>query len=334
MHNTSDITVIIPVHNRVLFLPQIFEYYSKLGNRIKPKIIVADSSSPDNLEKNKTVIGQYANLNIFHLSVQTSGRTLFDKIIESLNYVDTEFCVCCADDDFITVSGLEETILFLKNNLDFVAAHGNYISFYTKTNRKNNREEFYWQPIYFNHSIESNLPSDRLTDQFLNYKQTLYAVHRTRDMKRIYDEARKNLNTEVKMLLFSELLSAKLAAIMGKIKDLQIFYSARREHAIYQGQHIKWPLIRDYAEDGRLEGESIEFKECIVKNLLSAQPDLSQEKVRKLVNDGFSASLQIGLPPDRFRHLVLNTSSFLKNKKAPSWAYNIFKTIYRTFVPV
>lgn len=334
MSDSSDITIIIPIHNRILFLPQVLEYYRYFQDRIKPQIVVADSSSPENLTQNRDAIKKFNDINIAHVSIQGVNRTLFHKIAEALNSVETEFCVCCADDDFITASGLQETVEFLKNNKDFVAAHGNYISFYTKSSPHNNHEEFYWQPVYFNHSIESDLPNERLTDQFLNYKQTLYAVHRTDVLKNIYREIMANLNTEVKVLLFSEILSAMLASIAGKIKDLDVFYSARREHAAYQGQHIKWPLIRDYAEDGRLDGESLEFKECIIRHLISAEPDLLPEKARAVVCNGFAASLKIGLPPDRFRHLVLNASIFLKDKNAPSWTYNMLKKIYRTFVPV
>ena len=328
------VTIIIPIHNRILFLPQVLEYYRYFKDQIKPRIIVADSSSPENLTQNRDAIKKFNDVNIAYIPIQGANRTLFHKIAEALDSVETEFCVCCADDDFITASGLKETVEFLKNNKDFVAAHGNYISFYTKSSSYNNHEEFYWQPIYSNHSIEPDLPSERLTDQFLNYKQTLYAVHRTDVLKRIYREIMANLDIEVRVLLFSELLSAMLASIAGKIKDLNVFYSARREHATYQGQHIKWPMIRDYAEDGRLEGESVEFKECLVKHLLATEADLSSEKAKILVNEGWANALKKGLPPDRFRHLVLNTSTFLKNKNAPSWTYDMLKKIYRTFVPV
>src|SRR3989344_4923217 len=334
MSISSDVTIIIPVHNRILFLPQVLEYYRYFKDRTKPRIIVADSSSPENLTQNRDAIKKFNDVNIAYIPIQGANRTLFHKIAEALDSVETEFCVCCADDDFITASGLKETVEFLKNNKDFVAAHGNYISFYTKSSSYNNHEEFYWQPIYSNHSIEPDLPSERLTDQFLNYKQTLYAVHRTDVLKSIYREIMANLDIEVRVLLFSELLSAMLASIAGKIKDLNVFYSARREHATYQGQHIKWPMIRDYAEDGRLERESVGFKECIVRNLLEARPVLSQKEAEIIINEGFNASLKIGLPPDHFRHLVLNTSNFLKDKNAPSWTYNTLKKIYRTFVPV
>src|SRR3989344_7242697 len=294
MSISSDVTIIIPVHNRILFLPQILEYYRYFKDRIKPRIIVADSSSPENLNQNGDVIKKFNDVNVAHIPIQGTNRTLFHKIAEALDSVETEFCVCCADDDFITASGLEKAVEFLKNNKDFVAAHGNYVSFYTKSSPRDNHEEFYWQPIYSSHSIESNLPSERLTDQFLNYKQTLYAVHRTDVLKNIYREIIANLDTEVKVLLFSELLSAMLASIAGKIKDLNVFYSARREHATYQGQHIKWPLIRDYFEAGQLNGESVEFKECVIRRLISAEPDILPEKAKAIVHNGFAASLKIG----------------------------------------
>src|SRR3989338_7738425 len=130
MDNSSAVTIIIPIHNRILFLPQVLEYYSYFKDFIKPRFIVADSSSPENLIQNRNAIKKFSDINIVHILIRGANRTLFHKIAEALDSVETEFCVCCADDDFITVCGLTETVKFLKNNKNFVAAHGNYISFY------------------------------------------------------------------------------------------------------------------------------------------------------------------------------------------------------------
>lgn len=330
MNNTSEITIIIPIHNRILFLPQILEYYSRFKNDVSPRIIVADSSSVENFDGNKKVIDRFADLSVLHLPIR--GRsTLYDKIIGALKYVETEFCVCCADDDFITVSGLKKTCEFLKNNPDFVVAHGAYVSFHVRPNGRT--QGLYWNPIYFNHSVDAVNPDQRLTDQFLNFKPTLYAVHRTNELKYIYEETNSALDSEVKILLFGELLLSMLVAIRGKIKDLDVFYSARRKDSPYQGHHIKWPTKRDYAKEGKLEAESVEFKECIAKNL-TAKTDLSLEEAQTLVGNGLASYLKMSLPPDYFRHIVLNTANFLKDTGAPNWLYGGLSRIYRTFVPV
>ena len=176
-------------------------------------------------------------------------------------------------------------------------------------------------------------PEQRLTDQFLNFKPTLYAVHRTDDLKYIFEEVKGALGSEVKILLFGELLISMLAAIRGKIKDLNILYSVRRKDSPYQGQHIKWPTKRDYFKEGKLEAESVEFKECLVKNL-SIVADLNPEKAQTLVASGLDGYLKNVMMPDYFRHFVLNTSNFLKNTNAPSWLYKDLSRVYRIFVPV
>ncbi|MBI2063439.1 MAG: TIGR00180 family glycosyltransferase [Candidatus Yanofskybacteria bacterium] len=330
MDNIPEITIIIPIHNRILFLPQILEYYSRFKKDINLKIIVADSSSADNFDNNKKVVDKFADLSILHIPIH--GRpTLYDKIIGALKYVETEFCVCCADDDFVTVSGLKKTCDFLKSYPDFVVAHGAYISFNTRPNRK--KWGLYWRQIYGSHSVDDASPEQRLTDQFLNFKPTLYAVHRTYDLKCIFEEVKGALDSEVKILLFGELLISMLAAIRGKIKDLNILYSVRRKDSPYQGQHIKWPTKRDYFREGKLEAESIEFKECLARNL-SVKMGLNFERAQILVKVGLSSYLKKVLQPDYFRHFVLNTANFLKNTDAPIWLYKNLSRVYRIFVPV
>lgn len=329
--NKKQITIIIPIHNRILFLPQVLEYYSRFGRDIKPKIIVADSSSADNFDENKKTINKYGALNIRHLSIHGAGRPLYDKIIDTLKYVETEFCVCCADDDFITIIGLKETVEFLKNNPDFIVAHGAYISFHTRA--KGKKRKLFWRPAYFNHSVIADSAEERLTDQFLNFKAVLYAVYRTNELKYIFEEVKGALDSEVKIQLFGELLSSMLTAVRGKIKDLDVFYSARREDAPFQGQHIKWSHMRDYVRDGKFEAESVKFKECVAKNVL-IKSDLNLEKVQVLVNDGLACFIKKGLPPDYFRHFILNVANILKDKNTPSWLYKFLKGIYRIFVPI
>ena len=331
MKSAPQITIIIPIHNRILFLPQVLEYYSLTKSAVSLRIIIADSSAEENVGKNKEVISKFGDLNILYLVIRGADQTLFDKIIGALEHVKTEFCVCCADDDFITISGLKATCEFLQSNPDFVVAHGAYISFHTRPN--SGKPKLYWRPAYFNHSVDADSADNRLTDQFLNCKHTLYAVHRTSELKYIYEEVKGALDSKVQILLFGEFLSSMLAAIRGKIKDLSVFYSARREDAYYQGQHVKWPQMRDYIREGKFDVESIKFKESLVKNLL-ARSDLRLEEARVLVNEGLRGSIKKGLPPDRFRHLVLNASNFLKDKNAPDWLYKSLSRVYRTFVPV
>ena len=210
-------------------------------------------------------------------------------------------------------------------------AHGAYISFHARLS--GGTAKLYWRPTYFNHSVLGDSAKERLTDQFLNCKHTLYAVHRTDDLRYIFGEVKKTLDSEVKILLFGELLSTMLAAVRGKIKNLDVFYSARREDTPYQGQHIKWPLVRDYVENGQFWPESVNFKECLTKNLL-AKDSVGLEEARALINDGLNTFIKRSLPPDYFRHMVLHTANFLKNKNVPDWIYELLKKIYRSFVPV
>ena len=51
-----------------------------------------------------------------------------ERVSQGLSYVDTEYAVLCADDDFLIPQGLNKAVKFLKNHKDFSSAHGIYCS--------------------------------------------------------------------------------------------------------------------------------------------------------------------------------------------------------------
>ncbi len=129
----SKCTIMIPTYNRPKYLKRILSYYN--GFEENYNIIIADSSLNKNKEINKKYISAFSNLNILYLDHYSPKINAFHKFADMVNYADREYCVFCADDDFITPNGINQSVTFLEKNPDFSCAQGHYISFYLKINK-------------------------------------------------------------------------------------------------------------------------------------------------------------------------------------------------------
>jgi glycosyltransferase domain-containing protein len=265
-------TIIIPTYNRPNYLKRILNYYNVCGENYK--IIVADSSSYESKKLNKEFISSPLNLNILHLSDYPSTINPSHKINDVLNYVDTKYCVFCADDDFITSNGIKKSIEFLEKNPDYVCAQGDYISFKFNSENKN----FFWKPGYLcQKSITSSDPQKRLYLHMSNYMQTFYSVHKTKILKKSFEEVPKYTDDD----RFGELLPSMLTLIYGKMKKLDVFYAARESTSDSGGRTSK--KIPNFIKEGTYDKKYAEFKNCLAVHL-SGNSQLDIEEAEKVVD--------------------------------------------------
>jgi len=262
------------------------EYWSRMGITVQ----VADSSKNEygvNLPSN--------NIEYFHYP----GYSYCEKLHDVLGKIKTEYAVLCADDDFITPIGLERSVDFLEKNPDYVIAHGKYILFVEQQKLSNN---IIWRFTYSSKSFEQESASLRLFDHLSNYSRldsvpTFYAVHRTEILQSIWESSAKYTNDG----RFGELLPTMLSIIYGKIKVLDIFYSAR-EYNENSGSHIS-NRITDFIKDGSYNSKYIRFKECLSKELVSKE-DISREKAQKLIDKAMNNYLGFSISKLKFKASV------------------------------
>lgn len=299
--NLSKITMVIPTFNRCSFILRILNYYQQNAPCIR--ILIADSSSDENQAINKRTISSLSNPNISHFSypVDIHGIT---KLLDVMNHVDTRYCVCCADDDFITPQGIVKSVDCLENNQDFTIAHGHYISFWTED------DKFYWEPCSPYESNTSPEPANRFLFHFANYQGlTFYAVHRTDFLKMIFEETEKFTTDTV----FAELLPSMLAAVHGKIMHTGVFYSARTRHFARLGR----PHFNEYIRDGIFNEMYDKFKECLSSHL-SEQSGTSIENAAKIVDNGTHLYYNVNfkMKEKDIQSLSLYEKLFLPGKKS------------------
>jgi len=274
-------TILIPNYNRPNYLRRLLSYYNKFGENYN--MIIADSSSNENKKINKNIISKFSKLNIFYIDKYSPTVKGHQKFLEAINQVKTKYSVFCADDDFITPNGINQSVDFLEKNPDFSCAHGHYISFYFGTN-KMGRKILYWLSIYPYKSISFANVKDRLFFHFSSYYPTIYAVHRTDLLKLIFKDAVEFTDD----YRFGELLPSMLDLIYGKMKKLDILYSAREMIPNSCGRTAK--NLLDFIKDGTYDDKYAKFRECLVKALVSEE-DISKEKAQKLIDKAMNQYL-------------------------------------------
>jgi len=222
-------------------------------------------------------------LDILHITDYPSTIHPIDKFCDISNYVESEYGLFCADDDFITPDGITQSIDFLEKNLDYSVAHGVYVRFSIKNN-SDNKPYLLWQPAYPPESITFPDAKDRFYHNLANYSfPTFYGVHRTKDLKMILDETAKYAD-EVR---FGELLPTLLTAIHGKIKCLDVLYAARDASS---GSNI-YPSLHDYIKEGIYDAKYSRFKNCLA-NHLAQKSNLEIGGAEEIIDTAMSAYLK------------------------------------------
>jgi glycosyltransferase domain-containing protein len=226
----NALTIIIPTYKRPHFLKRILNYY----HGVKHPIIVADSSPSPSKAPNKNT----SNLRYLH----TPELNPFIKVRQALKHVQTPYVVLCADDDFISQSGLQEATNFLEQNKDYDSVQGHMISFghYPTT--------IEWEvacPYGINYSIEQSRAYDRVLYSMTNYMNIWYSVRKTGITQKFFDLSIDQISTF--NVALTEILSSIFFAAHGKHKCLPIFWTARQR--LENGQLSPWNEVSDILKD-------------------------------------------------------------------------------------
>jgi len=285
-------TLIIPTYNRPECLSRVLKYFL-LSNSIT-KIIVADSSFTDVKNKNKEIINTLFDNRIIYKDKYNPNINPFLKFADALSYVHTEYVVFCADDDFISLAGIEKCVAFLNSNSDYVVAQGSTIAFYvdSKSNLKMSKN------LFQEESIDSNNPSIRLFNHLSRYKTpTMYAVHKTAILKKSFGYFKDYIDDG----RFGELLPSMVTVIHGKFKVFPIVY-AFREYNIHSGGHT-CETIYDFINNGTFALKYNKFKKCIIEELISKE-DISIKQAQKFIDKAMGKYLGSTLLKIRSRFII------------------------------
>jgi len=264
------------VYNRPNYLKRILNYYN--SSSINFDIVIADSSNKEFIQQDEEIVKSFEKLKIIYKKYSDDFNTYYyKKKADSLKYAETKYCLFCAVDDFITPEAINKSIEFLDKHSDYSCVHGDYISF--RFDKKT--QKFYWKNIYtYYKSIDSSKPEERLNDQFTNYIQTIYSVHRTNQLKMIFQENIKYSDDA----RFGEILPSLLDVIHGKMKRLNAFYCAREK--IFDSDAKTCSTIMNFIKKGTYEAKYKKFRECLSEHL-SRHSNLNLQNSRRVIDENW-----------------------------------------------
>ena len=282
-------------------------------------MIVADSSSDENKKLNKEIISSVSNLDIKYLDNYPTTISPHHKMADAVNNAEEKYCVLCADDDFVTPTGIEESVDFLEKNSDFALAHGQYVAFRLEAGW--GKPRFSWAPIYARESITFLEPEKRLSYHLSNYSQgTTYAVHRTNILKMAYSEL---LKSKVDPVLFGELLPSMLTVIHGKLKHMEVFYAARDS---ISSSNPYGPSPRDFITAGKYEENYAKFRQCLAAHL-SEQSQLDIDASNKVVDEAMTAYMKPYFAEEVAAHKPMR-GVVLDYLHLPGWMDKTIRNVY------
>ncbi len=202
-------TIIIPTRNRHQYLKRAVDYYSSFQDI---SIIICDSSA--NRFENADVLPK--NFQYLHVP----GNTFAQKIASTSECITTPYVLMSADDDFITLQGIEKSIQFLEANRDYSSAQGHYIAYYYVSGR------IHYIPLYtagIGLDIHNKDIKERVSRYFGSGVQMYYCVHRTEFFKEIF----RTMDRQIFNMNLIEYYIGLATLINGKHQVLPEFYASR-----------------------------------------------------------------------------------------------------------
>lgn len=285
----DKITHILTLRNRENYINRTLELYKNTSL----KVVVADSSKkPSDLNLTK-------NIKYFY----KKDLTIIPMVLELLKEIDTKYVILNSDDDYILPEAIEECVLFLENNNDYVAVQGEafaYRNFFKSKILHIGSNDFYM--FKKNNDFLSDDIKKRFEYYKKNYQQIYYAVMRKDDLFYIFKQMQKHKIEEFYMV---ELIIATITHALGKSKIIKTPYIMRESmkvsdshtctniESLYKSKHTDINKFQIMMEDVLIQN-SVNKKDAkkISKEIIPNFLSFVNEKYPKYVKDAKSHKAQ------------------------------------------
>lgn len=200
-----DFTLIIPTHNRHKYLERILNYFEDCGI----KIIVADSTADMFVDHKKF------NIDYIHFP----EWLYVDKMYSIMQKIDTEFCVICADDDFIIPAAIVKCVDFLRHNLDYAFCQGYTYLFYKVLDR------VVYMIMHYTHN---NFKEDKAERLITQTDTPFYGVMRTEVLRKTFSFLYEmDIKAVASAGYYVDLTLTSICLLMGKFKRIEVPFGFR-----------------------------------------------------------------------------------------------------------
>lgn len=325
-------TIVIPTFNRPDYLQRLLRYYNRSGSDHYFKIIVADSSYPENKPKNAEIINSCPELGILYLDDFPVTIHPNIKISGALDHVETPYSVVCPDDDFVIIDAVNRSIDFFEKNDEFTCVHGRYIRFYLTDDKKNKKEKarFHWHSVYPPRSIIDDDQKKRVITHLSDPMNMLHAVYRTEFLRMIHQENRQYIRDS----FFGEEFLSALPFFYGKMQVLDGIFALKdaqstpKTTAKEDKRHFYFPS--DYRREGTYEKRYSAFIDTLSKHLAKcAKEDISRSK--QFLDAIFLEHIEknYSTPTAKFSFVFHHLRSALDKVKLPSKLDRFIRWTYK-----
>src|SRR5437764_966453 len=103
-------SIVLPTADRADFVERLLSYYR--SQSLKERILVADSSGPEQAGRMKSLVASFASDLLIELQSYPADLDIIRKLHDVLGLVQTKLVVVGADDDFFTLAGLKQAAEF------------------------------------------------------------------------------------------------------------------------------------------------------------------------------------------------------------------------------
>lgn len=227
--NTSELTLILPTHNRPSHTAAQLRFFRSLGFR--HHVVVADSSNPTEAEAVRAACAGIAEYRRF-------DPLASDKLLAAVKSAQTQFVVMAPDDDIVFPHAIEAAFEHLVRHPDYVVAHGYTLRFGIEGGDVDIHHVYGFTP-----SINHDDPLERHYDLMRRYQPFFWAVFRREILVSLLEAARG-----VSGPLFQELMFMNAAVLQGKIAMLPMIYAMRgmeSSHTPITSSHPLYWFLRD-----------------------------------------------------------------------------------------
>ncbi len=308
--------IFVPTRNQSEFLIRQLEYYARVKS--PHTVYIGDSSDEEQAQAIQRAIARLqSTIRIVYRFFPAAQYRIAACERELLAMVEEKYVVFNGDDDFHVPKALTSCAQFLAGHPEYSSAHGLGIAFHFVQEGVRGEVGGYGQyPLPL---IEEETAASRLAHHFRHYSCTLFAVHRTTQM-RAYWKLVDHLKDD---LFAGEFLQSFLSVAEGKSKTINSLQLVRH------GRQDK-PRIRhlfQWVTSEQWRDSYIFFRDTLVQEIVR-RDGVSFKQAQDVVEQGF-LGLLIWLLEMQYEQRYLTTTPVKTLRQQFTRWFPFLRIIYR-----
>ena len=284
----QKLTILIPSYNRSKYLKRTIKYWSNYN----VNLIILDGSD-SRLED--------PCLNSKSIKYIHNKKGYYDRLLSSIDHIETEFMILSCDDEFYLPSALSRCIEFLTKHADFSSCGGRAVGFRTDKNKIFFSKQYTKSRDF---KLNHENPEERIINHFSNYVPAhTYSVMKSSKWKKICKHV---FEKEYNFFASMELQTEYLAMVSGKSKIIpELLWMRNKEVPKIEGTNSSMSrsiTINQWWYDKRYKKEKDDF----LYRMKKACNDLSVDQIFVFTEDKIAELFEIYIKNPKYKETILS----------------------------